>query len=114
MDASFELALLPHGSYRMGQPGEVQLVLEAKGAYKVNQEYPYKFKLQPTAGLKYPQPVVGKDAVALTKQRATMTIKFVPAAGGVQTVSGRFFFSVCTDEKCLIERRELALPIQVH
>jgi hypothetical protein len=112
--ATFGLSLQPHGSYRVGQQGEVRIVLEGRGSYKVNDEYPYKFKLQPTPGLKYERMVVGKDAVVLSKQRATMTVKFTPTAVGSQTVAGRFFFSVCTDEKCLIERRNLALSIKVN
>ena len=43
-----------------------------------------------------------------------MTVKLTPQSAGQQRVSGRFYFSVCTEEKCLIERRSLALDIQVR
>jgi hypothetical protein len=113
-DANFELAMEASGRYRVGQQAEVKILLEAKGAYKVNNEYPYRFKLQPTEGVKYESMLVRRDAVVLTKQRATMTIRLVPEAAGNRTVVGRFFFSICTDEKCLIDKRDLALSIQVH
>jgi hypothetical protein len=113
-DANFELALEASGQYRVGQQAEVQIVLEARGAYKVNEEYPYRFKLQPTEGVRYEKMVVRKDAVVLANKRARMTIKLVPEAAGNRIVSGTFFFSICTDEKCLIDRRELALSIRVQ
>src|SRR5690606_8557636 len=35
-DTSFELALIPKGAYEVGKPGQVEVVLDAKPPYKVN------------------------------------------------------------------------------
>ena len=113
-DPNFELMLKPEAAYRVGQQAQIQIVLEAKGVYKVNKDYPYKFKLQPSEGIQYADLVVGKKAVALETKRAIMTVRLTPAAKGKKRVSGRFFFSICTDEKCLIEKRDLSSHIEVR
>ena len=112
-DASFDLSIQPVGTYQVGQKSTAKIVLEAKGVYKVNQEYPYKFKLEPDAGLEFPQDVVKKDAVKLEKKRATMTVALTPKTAGKHRLAGKFHFSICTDEKCLIEKRDLALELEV-
>jgi hypothetical protein len=104
----FELKMTSQGPYTVGVGKSVEIVLDALGGYKVNQEYPYKFKLQPTAGVTFPIQVVKKDRVKLDKRRATMTVPFTPTSEGAKRVAGQFAFSVCTDEKCLIEKRELS------
>jgi hypothetical protein len=109
---TFELVMTPKGPYKAGQAGEVTVVLEAKGAFHVNDKYPYKFKVKETAGVKFPGPVVSKDAVKLEEKRATLPVGFTPEAAGKHSIGGQLSFSVCTDDKCLIEKRELALEIQ--
>jgi hypothetical protein len=112
-DTNFDLSARPVGNYRVGQKGSVEIVLVAKGIYKVNDEYPYKFKLEPNPALEYDHDVVKRDAVKLEKKRATMTVSLTPRAVGKQRIVGKFYFSICTDEKCLIEKRDLALQIEV-
>ena len=109
----FSLSIKPVGSYEVGKAGSVEVVLDAKSPYKCNDKYPYKFKAIESAGIKYSAPVVKQDAVKLDKQRAVMTVGFTPAAAGQKTVAGQFSFSVCTDERCLVEKRDLALNIDV-
>jgi hypothetical protein len=87
--------------------------LDAKPPFHVNTQYPYKFKAKDGPGVKYPNPVVTKDAAKLETQRVTMPVVFVPEASGDQTVSGQFAFSVCTDETCLMEKRDLTLVVSV-
>jgi hypothetical protein len=111
--ANFSLAIQSTGAYQVGKQAAVKIVLDAKGVYKVNDEYPYKFKLQPSAGLAYERDIVKRDAVKLEKKRATMTVGLTPKAAGKQRVAGKFYFSICTDEKCLIEKRDLALEVEV-
>lgn len=111
---SFELKLEPSGTYKVGTAGQVQIVLDAKAPFKVNQEYPYSFALKETPGLKYASMKVAQDAVKLEPKRATMTVPFTPSEAGSRTVSGTFKFSVCTEEQCLIKKEELALSVPVE
>jgi hypothetical protein len=110
-EANFDLSLAPKGSYASGQAGEAEIVLAAKAPFHVNQNYPYKFKLKEAPGLKFANLVVTKEAVKLEPARATLPVAFTPETAGKHTLAGQLSFSVCTDDKCMIEKRELALDI---
>ncbi len=109
-ETAFDLELQPKGEYASGKAGEADIVLNAKAPFHVNQQYPYKFKLKESPGVTYPNMVVGKDAVKLEPARATVPVAFT-ADAGKHTVTGQLSFSVCTDDKCVIEKRDLALEI---
>ena len=111
---SFALELKPSGAYKVGQAGQVELVLEAKPPFKVNQEYPYSFSLNESTGLNFTSMKLTKDAVKLEEKRATLSVAFTPSQAGQKTISGTFKFSVCTDEQCLIKKEELALNVDVN
>jgi hypothetical protein len=112
-EARFALVAQPSGSYASGQEGTVEIVLNAKPPFHANQQYPYKFKAKEGAGVKFAQAVVGKDAAKVEQTRVTMRVPFVPDGAGQRTVSGQFAFSVCTDETCLMEKRDLSLVVDV-
>lgn len=111
-EASFTLEMVSRGAgYQVGKEGQVAIELSAKSPYKVNAEYPFKFIAEPSPGIRFAQELVGKEAVQLSSERATMTVAFTPLRSGSTTVSGEFKFSVCTAERCLLEKRGLALDV---
>jgi hypothetical protein len=110
-DSTFELTFAGKDSYETGKPADATITLDAKAPFHVNDKYPYKFKLKEAAGLKFPSPVVGKDAAKLEKSRVTMNVGFVPETPGKHTIAGVLSFSICTDDKCLIEKRDLSLDV---
>lgn len=111
-EANFTINIAPNGSYAAGKAGEAQIVLDAKPPFHVNEKYPYKFKLKDAPGLVFANAVVGKDNVKLETQRATMTVPFTVKDAGKHTLAGQFSFSVCTEDKCLMEKRDLALSLE--
>ncbi len=111
-EPNFDLSIEPKGDFKSGQAATVEIGLLAKGPFKVNDKYPYKFKVKEGAGVKFPGPVI-KDGVKLEKTRAVLPVPFTPESTGKKQIAGRFDFSVCTPERCLIEKRELALAIDV-
>ena len=113
--AAFKVAMRPSaGMYTVGEPAQVEIVLNARGGYKCNDEYPYKFVPKAAPGLTYTTPIVKKDAIKVGKAESVMTIPVLPEAAGKQTVEGKFYFSVCTEETCLVEKKDLALTLDVH
>lgn len=112
-EQKFALVAQPSGGYQAGQEGALEIVLDAKPPFHANQQYPYKFKAKDAAGVKFSQAVVGKDAAKIEQQRVTMRVPFVPDGAGQRTVSGQFAFSVCTEETCLMEKRDLSLVVDV-
>lgn len=113
-EETFDLALRPVGSYSSGKPGVAEIVLTPKGEYHTNDRYPYKFKTDASSGVAYRIPVFTKDDVTLEEKRATMKVDFTPDGAGEKTVSGQFAFSLCSAERCLVEKRDLALKLSVN
>ncbi|MBI4700111.1 MAG: hypothetical protein HY744_02915 [Deltaproteobacteria bacterium] len=112
-DAPYAAYLAGKAAYRAGEPAAVTVVLEAKGGYKCNERYPYKFKLDPPpAGVSYPEPVA--RGIQYGPKRSTMPVAFVAARPGKATIAGTFHFSVCTAELCKIERAPLSLTVRIE
>ena len=109
--ASFSTWLQSSGVYEAGKQGAVTAVLVAKAPYKCNAKYPYKFKTAASNGITYPQTTV--RGMQVSPKRSSMTIPFVPAQAGKATVSGELSFSICTDERCVIEKRNLTVTVDV-
>jgi hypothetical protein len=100
------------GNYTAGQAGQVKLVLEARAPYHTNAEYPYKFTFgAPVGGVSYPTAVVKEMKIA--EMSATMPLPIQATTSGPATVQGTFNFSVCSADKCLIEKATLTLPIEI-
>ena len=112
-EAAFTLRIEPSGSYLIGKAGIVTVQLLAKGAHHVNQEYPHKLKLRSTEGVTYPQTVLGRESMKIANMQAYVTVPLTPNRSGKLTVGGDFAFSLCTADRCLIEKRSLAIDIQV-
>jgi hypothetical protein len=93
-------------------PAQLQAVLVAKPPYHVNAEYPHKFTFSdPPAGLEYPEKTV--RGMQVTPERGALRLPVVAKSAGPSTVSGTLSFSVCTDERCLVEKRELQVALDV-
>jgi len=110
-EAPFDVEIQAKGAYASGQAGTAEIVVNAKPPFHANDKYPYKFKLNETPGIKYANLVVDKDAVKVEKTKATVSVPLTPESAGKHTVSGKLFFSVCNDDQCLVEKRDLALEI---
>jgi hypothetical protein len=114
-EKNFSLEMKASGPYKVGQPGNVEIVLEPKGEFHCNQEYPYKLKLGPAPdGLTYPQQIVKTDAITVEPTRAVMKVPFTANKPGEAKVSGNFYFSVCTSQQCVIENREMAALVKAE
>lgn len=112
-EAPFELSLSAKGDYAASKAAVAEVTLDAKEPFKINEQYPYKFKIQESPGLKFASLVVGKDRAQMGKKQLTMPVAFTPDKPGKYKLSGQFSFSICTDDKCLIEKRDLALDLDV-
>jgi hypothetical protein len=97
----------------VGTPATVRATVEASPPFKCNDKYPYKLVLDaPGPGLAYPAPIVRGAVIA--KQRATMNVPFRPTRQGKHEVSGVLSFSVCTEDRCLVERQALSVVVDVR
>ena len=112
-EPTFKLALVSGTAYSAGTPGTLELVLEARGGYHVNQDYPIKVQLKGPASVTLPKPSLGKaDAAEFGEHKVRFELPFT-AQPGPCTVSADVDFAVCTAETCVPDERTLALSFDV-
>ncbi|MBL8911847.1 MAG: hypothetical protein JNM17_14230 [Archangium sp.] len=108
-------------AYVAGQSGIAGVKIEARDGFHVNPDYPVAFK--PTAAegaVKFSQDRIplsdgAKTACAEKAEDACameFDLSFIPEAGA-SSVQGVVAFSVCSAEKCLIEKVPLTLALSV-
>jgi hypothetical protein len=114
-DPAFELSVdAPKAALKAGQAGSLDVVLVAKAPFHVNDKYPIKLKLKETPGIKYQNLTVGKESAKVEHMKAVVPVSFTPESAGKRSVAGQLAFSVCTEDKCLMEKRDLALDVVVE
>ena len=113
IESPFNAWLQSAGRYTVGKAGSVQAVVVAKGSYKCNDAYPFKFKLNaPPAGVSYPSTI--SRAVSRGAKRTVVSIPFTPSSAGSKTISGKYYLSVCNESVCKTMRAPLSVSITVH
>jgi hypothetical protein len=97
---------------KAGAPVQLEAVLVAKPPYHCNPEYPHKFKLNAAPpGLSYPEETV--RGMKVTPGRSVLAIPVNAQSAGKPTITGTLSFSVCTEERCMVEKRDLSLALDV-
>ena len=110
-EEAFIAQIVPPASLTAGTVAQFRILLEAQNGYKVNDEYPIKFVVQETPDVKPTKPTVRKEDGKVEKLRAELPVSVTVSKPGEHQVGGKLSFSVCTDERCLIEKRDLLITI---
>jgi hypothetical protein len=97
---------------KAGAPVQLEVVLTAKPPYHCNAEYPHKFKLNAAPGLSFPDETV--KGMRVTPERSVLAVPLTATSPGKANISGTLSFSVCTEERCLVEKRDLSLALEVQ
>jgi hypothetical protein len=113
-EPAFTLSLTTNAPCSVDKSGVALLELKAKRPHHVNQEYPHKFRLKPTDGITFPNSTLARDAMTLEPMAISLKVPFTPTRSGTLTISGEFAFSLCTADRCLIEKRTLSTEIRVQ
>lgn len=112
---AFSVWLQSSGKYTAGQQGAVEAVVMPKGEFHCNQEYPYKFVTSSlSSGVTFPKSTYRAEGLSLSPTRAVMRIPFVPQSAGEARIGGTFHFSVCTDQQCVVEKRDVFVTVKVQ
>ncbi|MDB4990143.1 MAG: hypothetical protein JWN04_5321 [Myxococcaceae bacterium] len=113
-DTTFRLTLAPATGYNGSKEGKVELTLEARGGYHVNQEYPIRVDVKAPADVKLDKASLSKpDAAEFSEQSARFELPFSATAGAHELVA-TVDFAVCTKETCLPDQRTVAVALQVQ
>jgi hypothetical protein len=114
-EATYSVWMQSSGRYKAGQQGVVEVVLVPKGEFHCNDQYPYKMKLGAApAGVSYPTPVVRTEGLSVSPSRTVMRVPFVADSAGEARVAGKFYFSVCTSQQCVMDSRDLSVSVKVE
>jgi hypothetical protein len=112
---SFLLEVSPvQPSYSAGRPGEVEIALESRGEWHVNEEYPIRVDLKAEPGVTIPKAeLVKDDAKEFGEEKVRFLAAVEPSAAGEHEVTCDVSFALCTEENCILERRTLAMKLEV-
>ena len=113
---SFLLAVAPAQSkYAAGKPGQLEIALESRGEWHVNQEYPIRVDIKAPEGVVLPKAELVKDDA---KEFGDDKVRFVagvePSSAGTHEVTCDVSFAMCTEENCILERRTVAMELEVQ
>mgnify|MGYP001587145403 FL=1 len=113
---SFLLAVAPaQPKYEVGKGGQVEIALEGRGEWHVNQEYPIRIDITSTPGLGLPKSeLVKDDAAEFGDVKARFVASVEPKQKGEQEVTCDVSFAMCTEENCILERRTVAMKLEVQ
>jgi len=100
-------------SWAPQRAGRLRITVVAKPPYHVNSEYPHRFTVDEEQGLRASSRVVSGTALEVTSGRLVVPLSATPEQGGHARIAGELKFSVCTDERCIMEKRRLGLQFPV-
>ena len=100
------------GPFVVGKSSSLRAVLTSKKPYKCNEEYPFKLKLKANPQLGLAESTI--RGMKISGATAQLSIPVVPKSAGKTTLRGKLYFSVCTDDRCLVERQDISLALNVE
>lgn len=115
------MTLTARGPWTVGAESSAALTVKATSGFHVNPEYPVTFKPEGFEAVKFDGERVqlspGTRTPCAEKAEDACTVEFplpvTPEKAGAGKVAGVFAFSVCSAQKCLIEKVPLTLAITV-
>jgi hypothetical protein len=118
----WKLGAAPRGTYSAGQGGVAVVSITASDGYHVNPDYPVAFKPTNASTVKFASEKValsdGKKTACLANAEDACLVEFelpfTAASAGPAQLEGIVAFSVCSAEKCLIEKQPVKLAITVN
>ncbi len=111
-DASFSVSLQVPGVFKVGTPGALQALLTVKAPYHVNAEYPHRLEMQPGGAVAFEKSRIGREAAQIQPDRMSIPVTLTVSQPGRHTVAGTLSFSLCTAEKCVMEKRPVTATIE--
>jgi hypothetical protein len=113
---SFLLAVAPvQPEYAAGRAGEVEIALESRGEWHVNQEYPIRVDIKAAPGVVLPKPELAKDdAKEFGDEKVRFLAPIEPSKAGKHEVTCDVSFAMCTEENCILEKRTVAMELEVQ
>lgn len=113
-EAAFSVDLRAPGSIKVGETAKLLITLLPKSPFHVNAEYPHRFKVGSLQGATTPSTTIARDPAKLAPAKLEIEVPIVASRTGMGALEGEVALSVCTDDKCLMEKRTLKVSFQVQ
>lgn len=111
-EAAFAVEMASKNPVKVGETGHLTITLTPKAPFHVNAEYPHRFKVTSAKGSNAPATVVTAEPAKRKPTQLELSVPVVPSQIGSGELEGELSFSVCTAEKCLMEKRQLKTAFQ--
>ena len=110
---NYVVEIKPSGTCRAGQECEIEIALQTRGAFRIDDKFPIKFKPESQAhGVTYTKTVVKQKDGTFGEKEGTLPVGFTIAEPGKAKVSGSFSFGVRNDTNTRFEKLDLSLEIE--
>ncbi len=99
----------------VGKQGKVVVdVVPLEKGIHVNREFPLKYKVEPSAGLRVEKAEWKRaDAVDPAAENPRFEIPVTATAKGTQQVAVQMRFAICSDAWCVPQTRTVTIPVDV-
>ena len=97
-----------------GQPIKAAVVVKPGAGYHINEEFPTKLSLKPSAGVTVAKAeLLGKPDAKLSKDECRFEVSLTGTEAGKKTVSGDLKFAVCTETTCEPQKTVVSIELNV-
>jgi hypothetical protein len=109
---NYTATFVASGPYQQGKESVAEVVVEAKGEYHINDQYPFRFTPKDGDGATFKGPV-GREGGTVEKMKVVLKVPFTPTRAGDVKLAGKISLSVCSDKQCLMEKQDLEVTASV-
>jgi hypothetical protein len=98
---------------QVGKEGNLRVTIAPKSGFKFNKEFPTKLELAPPPeGLTAPKPVLKRaDGELAADGKFTFLAPLRASRAGEFSIEATLKFSVCNDDKCVVQRQTLRAKV---
>jgi len=99
---------------RVSEAGALGVSIEGKAGFKFNRDFPTKLELGPAPdGLEFPKPKLKRADGVLDADGKVFTFKapMIAKRAGDYAIEATLKFSVCNEDKCVVQRQTLRAKI---
>jgi hypothetical protein len=100
---------------KSGSECKAEISVKTKGEYHINDKYPIKFKAPDTApdGVSFMKAILKKEDGSFKEKEGSMSVGFTASKAGKVSIGGTLSIGFCADDKCLMEKLDLAVDVDV-